>query len=275
MRVSPIATRLVALLLVAALATGCAGRSATDTEEDDEFAGIAEQQLYEEARSALDARRFTTAISRLEAIDTRYPFGRHAEQAQLELIYAYYETQDWEATRAAASRFIRLHPTHPQADYALYMRGLASWQAGRFSLERLRLIDISKRDLGASRDAYTDFRELVSRYPGSEYAPDAEQRIVYLRNLLARHELHVADFYLRKGAYLAAVERGRWVVENYPQSEATRDALAMMVEGYLGLDMRDRAREVLQVLIDNDPNNARLRGRTFQPQHVQVQPLSA
>lgn len=275
MRVSPIATRLVALLLVAALATGCAGRSATDTEEDDEFAGIAEQQLYEEARSALDARRFTTAISRLEAIDTRYPFGRHAEQAQLELIYAYYETQDWEATRAAASRFIRLHPTHPQADYALYMRGLASWQAGRFSLERLRLIDISKRDLGASRDAYTDFRELVSRYPGSEYAPDAEQRIVYLRNLLARHELHVADFYLRKGAYLAAVERGRWVVENYPQSEATRDALAMMVEGYLGLDMRDRAREVLQVLIENDPNNARLRGRTFQPQHVQVQPLTA
>ncbi len=155
------------------------------------------------------------------------------------------------------------------------MRGLASWQAGRFSLERLRLIDISKRDLGASRDAYADFRELVSRYPQSEYAPDAEQRIVYLRNLLARHELHVADFYLRKGAYLAAVERGRWVIENYPQTEATRDALAVMVEGYLGLDMRDRAREVLQVLIENDPRNDRLRGRTFQPQHVRAQPLSA
>lgn len=273
MRVSPIATRLVALLLTAALITGCAGRAATD--DEDEFAGVAEQELYEEAREALDARRFTTAINRLEAIDTRFPFGRHAEQAQLELIYAYYETRDWEATRAAASRFIRLHPTHPQADYALYMRGLASWQAGRFSLERLRLIDISKRDLGASRDAYADFRELVSRYPQSEYAPDAEQRIVYLRNLLARHELHVADFYLRKGAYLAAVERGRWVIENYPQTEATRDALAVMVEGYLGLDMRDRAREVLQVLIENDPRNDRLRGRTFQPQHVRAQPLSA
>jgi outer membrane protein assembly factor BamD len=162
MRVSPIATRLVALLLVTALITGCAGRSAT---EEDEFEGVAEQQLYDEARDALDGGRYTTAISRLEAIDTRYPFGRHAEQAQLELIYAYYETQDWEAARAAASRFIRLHPTHPQADYALYMRGLASWQAGRFSLERLRLIDISKRDLGASRDAYNDFRELVSATP--------------------------------------------------------------------------------------------------------------
>ncbi|UYG03277.1 outer membrane protein assembly factor BamD [Halomonas sp. LR3S48] len=274
MRVSPIATRLIALLLAATLVTGCAGRSDTE-EEQDEFEGVAEQQLYDEARDALDGGRYTTAISRLEAIDTRYPFGRHAEQAQLELIYAYYETSDWEATRAAASRFIRLHPTHPQADYALYMRGLASWQAGRFSLERLRLIDISKRDLGASRDAYTDFRELVSRYPDSEYAPDAEQRIVYLRNVLARHELHVADFYLRKGAYLAAVERGRWVVENYPEAEATRDALAVMVEGYLGLDMRDRAREVLQVLIENDPNNDRLRGRTFQPQHVRAESLSA
>ncbi|AMC99189.1 MULTISPECIES: outer membrane protein assembly factor BamD [Halomonas] len=273
MRVSTIATRLVALLLATALVTGCAGRSGSN--DQDEFAGVAEQELYEEAREALERGRHTTAISRLEALDTRFPFGRHAEQAQLELIYAYYETNDWEAARAAASRFIRLHPTHPQADYALYMRGLSSWQAGRFSLERLRLIDISKRDLGASRDAYTDFRELVSRYPDSEYAPDAQQRIVYLRNLLARHELHVADFYLRKGAYLAAVERGRWVVENYPEAEATRDALAVMVEGYLGLDMRDRAREVLQVLIENDPGNERLRGRTFRPQHVSAQALSA
>ncbi|WP_104205168.1 outer membrane protein assembly factor BamD [Billgrantia saliphila] len=274
MRVSPIATRLIAMLLAAALVTGCAGRSATE-EEEDEFEGVAEQQLYDEARDALEGGRYPSAITRLEALDTRFPFGRHAEQAQLELIYAYYETNDWEATRAAASRFIRLHPTHPQADYALYMRGLASWQAGRFSLERLRLIDISKRDLGASRDAYADFRELVTRYPNSEYAPDAEQRIVYLRNVLARHELHVADFYLRKGAYLAAVERGRWVVENYPQAEATRDALAVMVEGYLGLDMRDRAREVLQVLIENAPSHDRLRGRTFQPQHVDAESISA
>ena len=276
MRALPLATRFATLLLIGILIAGCAGRSAPEVEEEeDEFAGVAEQQLYDEAREALDSGRYTTALTRLEAIDTRYPFGRHAEQAQLELIYVYYETNDWEATRAAASRFIRLHPSHPQADYALYMRGLASWQAGRFSLERLRLIDISKRDLGASRDAYNDFRELVTRYPNSEYAPDAEQRIVYLRNLLARHELHVADFYLRKGAYLAAVERGRWVVENYPEAEATRDALATMVEGYLGLEMQDRAREVLQVLIENDPDNERLRGRTFQPLHVEANALSA
>lgn len=273
MRVFTAPARLAALVLATTLLAGCASNGSQ--EEEDEFAGVAERELYEEARDALDRGRYPTAISRLEAIDTRFPFGNHAEQAQLELIYAYYETSDWEATRAAASRFIRLHPSHPQADYALYMRGLAAWQAGRFSLERLRLIDISKRDLGASRDAYSDFRELVNLYPDSEYAPDAEQRIVYLRNLMARHELHVADFYLRKGAYLAAVERGRWVVENYPETEATRDALAVMVEGYLGLEMRDRAREVLAVLLENAPRHEQLRGRTFEPKHVRAQSLSA
>jgi len=274
MRVFRPTARLAALLLASSLLVGCASSGSTD-EEEDEFAGIAERELYEEARSSLERRNFTAAITRLEALDTRFPFGNHAEQAQLELIYAYYETSDWEAARAAASRFIRLHPSHPQADYALYMRGLSSWQAGRFSLERLKLIDISKRDLGASRDAYTDFSELVRLYPNSEYAPDAQQRIVYLRNLMARHELHVADYYLRRGAYLAAVERGRWVIENYPETEATRDALAVMVEGYLGLEMRDRAREVLDVLIENAPRHDQLRGRTFEPRHVRAQSLSA
>ena len=161
-----------------------------------------------------------------------------------------------------------LHPDHPQVDYAYYLRGLSAWQAGRFSLERLRLIDISKRDLGASRDAYNDFRELIQRYPQSEYAPDAQQRIVYLRELMARHELHVADYYLRRGAYLAAVERGRWVVENYPESSATRDALATMVEGYQGLDMDDRANEVLAVLRENAPGHEQLQGSRFVPKHL-------
>ena len=130
------------------------------------------------------------------------------------------------------------------------------------------MIDISKRDLGASRDAYNDFRELIQRYPQSEYAPDAQQRIVYLRELMARHELHVADYYLRRGAYLAAVERGRWVVENYPESSATRDALATMVEGYQGLDMDDRANEVLAVLRENAPDHEQLEGNRFVPKHL-------
>lgn len=262
MRVSPLA----ALALVAALLAGCASN---EVDPD-----LQEQELYQQAQSSLDTGRYSAAVEQLEALDTRFPFGNYAEQAQLELIYAYYQVENWEAARAAASRFIRLHPDHPQVDYAYYLRGLAAYQAGRFSLEGLELIDISKRDLGASRDAYVDFGELVRRFPDSPYAADARQRIIYLRNVLARHELQVADFYLRKGAYLAAVERGRWVLERYPQATATRDALATMVEGYLGLNMRDRAREVLKTLIDNDPDNERLDGRTFEPRLVDAEPLT-
>ncbi|MHB0777343.1 outer membrane protein assembly factor BamD [Halomonas sp. WWR20] len=254
-----------ALVLASALLAGCASNEPAPD--------LQEQDLYQQAQTALDAGRYTTAVEQLEALDTRFPFGRYAEQAQLELIYAYYQVENWEAARAAASRFIRLQPDHPQVDYAYYMRGLAAYQAGRFSLEGLELIDISKRDLGASRDAYVDFGELVRRFPDSRYAPDARQRIIYLRNVLARHELQIADFYLRKGAYVAAVQRGRWVIEHYPKSPATRDALAVMVEGYLGLDMRDRARDVLATLIENDPDNKRLRGTTFRPLHVDAEPL--
>jgi len=262
MRVSPLA----ALALVAALLAGCASNEVAPD--------IQEQQLYQQAQSSLDTGRYNAAIDQLEALDTRFPFGNYAKQAQLELIYAYYQAENWEAARAAASRFIRLNPGHPQVDYAYYMRGLAAYQSGRFSLEGLELIDISKRDLGASRDAYVDFGELVRRFPDSAYATDARQRIVYLRNVLARHELQVADFYLRKGAYVAAVERGRWVLERYPQATATRDALATMVEGYLGLNMRDRARDVLKTLIENDPDNQRLDGRTFEPRRVDAEPLT-
>ena len=114
----------------------------------------------------------------------------------------------------------------------------------------------------------------IRRHGDAFHKLDARQRIIYLRNVLARHELQIADFYLRKGAYLAAVERGRWVLERYPQATATRDALATMVEGYLGLNMRDRAREVLKTLIENDPDNARLDGRTFEPRLVDAEPLT-
>ncbi|MGM0614534.1 MAG: outer membrane protein assembly factor BamD [Pseudomonadota bacterium] len=266
MRVFSAATRFAALALSLALLAGCASNDTA--EEEGKYDALAERELYESARDALDRNILPTAIERLEALDTRFPFGAHAEQAQIELIYAYYENGNWEEARAAASRFIRLHPDHPEVDYAYYVRGLSAWQAGRFSLERLRLIDISKRDVGATRDAYNDFRELIQRFPNSEYAADAQQRIVYLRELLARHELHVADYYLRRGAYVAAVERGRWVVENYPASNASEDALAAMIEGYMGLGMDDRVEEVLEVLRNNNPDHPQLDGDRFSPKHL-------
>ncbi|MDN6180509.1 MAG: outer membrane protein assembly factor BamD [Halomonas subglaciescola] len=267
MRVFSAATRFGAVALSLALLAGCASNATDSPIDEGKYANTGERELYAMARDSLDNSHYITAIERLEALDSRYPFGSHAEQAQLELIYAYYENNQWEETRAAGSRFLRLHPDHPQADYAYYLRGLAAWQAGRFSLERLRIIDISKRDIGASRDSYKDFRDLLTRYPQSDYAPDAEQRIVYLRELLARHELHAADYYLRRGAYVAAVKRGRWVLEHYPESTATADAMATMVEGYQGLGMDDRASEVLKVLKDNAPDHKQLKNGTFKPRH--------
>ncbi len=183
---------LTALALASTLLAGCASNEPAPD--------LQEQDLYRQAQVSLDTSRFNSAVQQLEALDTRFPFGSYAEQSQLELIYAYYQVDNWEAARAAASRFIRLHPDHPQVDYAYYMRGLAAYSAGRFSLESLYLIDISKRDLGATRDAYVDFGELVRRFPNSTYAADSRQRIIYLRNVLARGELPTADFYMRKQA---------------------------------------------------------------------------
>lgn len=257
------AISLSALALAAVMLAGCA--SSQSQEQDKE---LTEQQLYQNIQRSLDNGRYSAAVTQLETLDNRYPFGEYAQQAQLELIYGYYQVGNWEASRAAASRFIRLHPDHPQVDYAYYMRGMAAWESGRFSLESLDLIDISKRDLGATRDAYVDFGEVVRRFPDSAYAPDARQRIIFLRNVLARHELQIGDFYLRKQAYLAAVNRGRWVLEHYPQTPATRDALAVMVEGYMGLDMKKEARQALAELIHNDPDNARLNGNTFNPRYL-------
>lgn len=257
------AISLSALALAAVLITGCAGSQSRDQSME-----LTEQELYQSIQQALDNGRYSAAVTQLETLESRFPFGEYAEQAQLELIYGYHEIGNWEAARAAASRFIRLNPDHPQVDYAYYMRGLAAWESGRFSLEGFELIDISRRDLGATRDAYVDFGEVVRRFPESTYAPDARQRIIYLRNVLARHELQIGDFYLRKEAWVAAVNRGRWVLEHYPRTPASADALAMMVEGYMALNMPDEARGALAQLIANDPQNRRLDGNTFNPRYL-------
>ena len=257
------ATSLSAIVLATALLAGCASGPSKEV-----LARQPEQQLYQQAIDALNNGRYSSAVTQLETLDSRYPFGEHAQQTQLALMYAYYQISSWELVRSTATRYIRLHPNDPQADYAFYLRGLAAWEAGRFSLESLDLIDISKRDLGSSRDAYVDFSELARRYPNSQYAADARQRIIYLRNVLARHELQAADFYLRRKAYVAAVERGRWVIEHYPQTSANPDALAVMVEGYMGLGAKDRAQETLAILEHNKPDHPQVRNGIFHSRYV-------
>lgn len=210
-----------------------------------------EKDFYEAAQKQLKARQWEFAIENLQGLEENFPFGTYAEQAQLELIYAYYRNFEHEASSAAADRFIRLHPQHRNVDYAYYMKGLSSFTEGSGMFERFLPTDLTRRDPGAARESFAHFSQLLARFPNSTYAPDARKRMIYLRNLLARYEIHVANYYFKRGAYLAAVNRGRYVVENFQQTPAVPDALAVMVQGYHLLELDDLASGPLATLQHN------------------------
>lgn len=247
MQLKPLLTALITLLLLSA----CASDEVQDLD-------ATELEYYERAQSSLRSSNFTMAVDRLQLLEARFPFGRYAEQAQLEIIYAYYKSNQPEAARAAADRFIRLHPQHPSVDYAYYLRGMASFDEDASFFSQYLPLDPATRDPGAARESFNDFARLISRFPQSQYAPDARQRMVYLRNLLARAELHVARYYVYRGAYVAAANRGRYVFENFQETPAVPDALAIMVEAYGLLKMDNLAEEALQVLTTNFPNHSSL-----------------
>ncbi len=217
-----------------------------------------ELEFYESANNSLRASNYQVAVSKLQQLEARFPFGRYAEQAQLEIIYAYYRSAQPEAARNAADRFIRLHPQHPNVDYAYYLRGMASFEEDSNFLDRFLPTDPSKRDPGAARQSFNDFAQLISRFPESKYAPDAQKRMVYLRNLLAAYEINVARYYIYRGAYVAAANRGRYVFENFQQTPSVPDGLAVMVEAYLNLDMPVLAENALKVLVANYPDHPSL-----------------
>ncbi|MAD27933.1 MAG: outer membrane protein assembly factor BamD [Pseudomonadales bacterium] len=219
---------------------------------------LSESELYRKAQTDLDAENYGSAVETLRALEARYPFGRYAEQAQLELIYAYYQNYEPEAATASADRFIRLHPTHQNVDYAYYIRGLASFTRDQGIIERFLPLDMTRRDPGAARDSFNDFAQLINRFPNSQYAPDARARMVYLRNLLAAYDVHVGHYYLKRGAYLAAANRGRYVVENFQQTPSVGDGLALMVAGYNRLAMQDLAGSALETLKLNYPEHPAL-----------------
>ena len=242
------------LLLVGALALLAACSSNAPVIDE----SLSESELYRKAQVDLDAKNYGAAVETLRALEARYPFGRYADQAQLELIYAYYQNVEAEAATASADRFIRLHPTHPNVDYAYYIRGLASFNRDRGIIERFLPLDMTRRDPGAARDSFNDFAQLINRYPNSQYAPDARARMVYLRNLLAAYDVNVGHYYLKRGAYLAAANRGRYIVENFQQTPAVGDGLALMVAGYNRLAMYDLADSALQTLQLNYPDHPAL-----------------
>ncbi|MEO1079849.1 MAG: outer membrane protein assembly factor BamD [Pseudomonadota bacterium] len=246
--------RLLSGLFLAVLLVGCAGND----DQSDFDADSGEQQIYQQAQRFLNARNYDLAIRALQALESRYPFGKYAEQAQLELIFAHYGAFEPEAAIEAADRFIRLHPQHPNVDYAYYMKGLAVATSNQDFLDRFAPTDDTKRDISYAQEAFAEFAQLVSRFPDSPYAADAQSRMVALRNVLARHEIHVANYYFRRGAYLAAANRGRYVVENFQRTPAVADGLAVMAQGYLLLGMDDLAQDAIDTLALNFPDHPAL-----------------
>lgn len=230
----------------------------TDSEaqerKQEELKTLTEKEFYERIQKNLLAKNWTDAISNLQGFEAQFPFGNYAEQAQLELIYVYHESQDHEAASAAADRFIRLHPRHPNVDYAYYIKGLAAIEQTRGIFSNFMPTDETRRDPGEARQAFAIFSELINRYPNSTYAADARKRMVYLRNMLARHEIQVANYYFKRGAYLAAINRGRYVVENFQQTPAVPDGLAVMAQGYHMLGLQDLAENAAKVLAANYAN---------------------
>ena len=241
--------RFLSIVLISSLAflTAC-----SSSKKEEKF--TSEADLYNAAEEQLEHEQWETAIKNLQKLEENFPFGAYAEQGQLELIYAYYSYSKPDEAIATANRFIRLHPQHRNVDYAYYMMGLSSFTKDKGMFERVMPTDLTKRDPGAARESLANFSQLLNRYPDSTYAADAKKRMLYLRNTLARYEIHVANYYFKRQAYVAAISRGRYVIENYPQAPSMPDALAVMVQGYHFLGMQDRADEALNVLRTNYPD---------------------
>jgi outer membrane protein assembly factor BamD len=246
---------LAALLAAAALvAAGCSSLSA-----EDETLGWSAQRLYGEAKDAMATRDWQKAIKLLEKLEARYPYGRYAQQAQLEIAYANWKDSERASAIAAADRFIKLYPNHPSVDYAWYLKGLINFYEMQGVLSWLTTPDMSDRDPKAARDAYFAFKEVITRFPDSRYAEDSRARMRFLVNSLASNEVHVAKYYMKRGAFLAAANRAQYAIEHYPQAPAVEEAMAILVRAYDSLGMTDLRDAAGRVLVKNFPDSDYLR----------------
>ncbi len=221
----------------------------------DETAGWSAQRLYSEAKDNLNDGSYEKAIKLYETLEARYPYGRYAQQAQLEIAYAYYKDQEPISAIAACDRFIKLHPNHPNVDYAYYLKGLANFTEDQSLFSQVSSQDMSERDPKAARDSFAAFKELVNLFPDSKYADDARARMKYLVNAISANDVHVAKYYLRREAYVAAVNRAKNVVVNYPETPSIEEALAIMAFAYDRLGITDLRDDALRVLRLNYPNS--------------------
>src|SRR5687768_13064259 len=225
----------LAALLVAATLSGC-GIFSGWGEKLDRKDWTAEQ-FYAAAKESLDNGNYEPAIKLYEQLESKYPFGRYAQQAQIEIAYAYYKQGETAQAISALVRFTKLHPHHPNLDYALYLRPLVNFKEDLGPFTRIVRQDLPDRDPKAARESFEGFKDLVNRFPDSRYAQDSRERMAYLVEALARHEIHVARYYLRRTAYLAAANRAQDAITRFPNSPIHRDALEIMIEAYDRMEM--------------------------------------
>jgi len=243
-------------ILLCLVISGCAFFNKDDT---DSASTWTIERLYSEAKKAMQGSNYTRAVELYEFLETRYPFGVYGQQALLDLAYVYYKIDNHESALSTADRFIRLYPQNLYVDYAYYLQGLVNFNRNRGATDRIFPTDYSERDITSASSAFQNFSELLERFPNSIYAEDASRRMVYLRNLLAEYEIHVAQYYLRRGSYIAAVNRARYVVENYARTPFVPDALVVMAKAYRVLELNDLSNDALRVLELNYPGHPGIR----------------
>jgi len=252
----PILSRLLISVLIAStfvLITGC-------NKDKDAETGRTASVMYDDAKGYLDAKNWRRAVYEYQRLTTRFPFGRYTEQAQLELAYAYHKSGQPEAALSTADRFIRTYPSHPNVDCAYYIRGLTNYEERVGFMERMMPSRIRDRDQTAARESFRDFDELIRRFPDSRYAPDARQRMVFLRNNLSYYELDVARYYLRRKAYVAAANRARFAIETYPGSPELGNALEILHVSYTEMGLPELAEDTMKVLVLNYPDHPYVTG---------------
>lgn len=244
--------------MIALLAAGGCGLLPKDT---DETAGWSAQKLYGEAKDAMASKTWDKAIKYLEKLEARYPYGRFAQQAQLDVAYAYWKNGERASAIAAADRFIKLYPNHANVDYAYYLKGLVNFNENQGLLSALDDPDMAERDPKGTREAFDAFKELSTRFPESKYSEDAIARMRWLVNSLALHEVHVARYYMKRGAFVAAANRAQFAVQNYPQAPAIEEAVFIMVKAYDALGMNDLRDAADRVMRKNFPESKYLTGK--------------
>jgi outer membrane protein assembly factor BamD len=238
-------------LLAAALIAGCS----LLPDQIDETAGWSANKLYAEAKNAMADGTYDKAIKLYEKLESRYPYGRYAQQAQLEVAYAYFKQEEPASAIGACDRFIRLHPNHPNVDYAYYLKGLVNFNEDLGLLGHVSMQDLTERDPKAAKESFDAFKELVTKFPESRYTPDATARMKYLVNALAAHEVHVANYYMRRGAFVAAINRAQTAIKTYPDAPANEGALFILVKAYDTLGMNDLRDDAERVMRRNFPDS--------------------